>query len=1306
MSNQSQGVYTHAEVVTQSPVHGGLVPTQGGTSPIHGANGLGGSAVFDFLVTYQSTQEGNTGTGLLAYTVRRSGNLTGTDVLDYAVSGFGANPAQTANFPGNAFPSGTLTFVPGDIDKVIYIATTTNTAWDVDRDFILTISGHPGIINALAYGTILNDDPLSPSPGASATTTATTPTVHYHPNSQSATLDGSSRVLSCPDIRGLAALSGVAYGGGTIGPVEMTDGWGRKFWRFSPTQALLIANTLAGLNSRSMTVFMVMRQHKVTRGMDSPYFSTRYSAYTDDTTNTARTNGYVLRVQCNTGTSEVPRMKSGTTDSFAGHANSPKMIPGAQLQVVGFASRSGASAGTDVGGRFYMNNDAVPTAQSSLTGTADVGGIIGAKATSSNAITGTTDTGFDLYEFILVKGSLTDAQADAIAAALVSNYAIPTIDSQLIILGDSVFEAIDTSSTVVVPADNMAVTLTAPGAELVPTSCRVINAAVAGSACQTFGGITGVVMSSQRDDAAGPLKYQYPGGATKNIILFNTGINDMRSSAGNFSAATHYANVVALINTTTTGYLQRGYSVVVATPTAISGDSTGQGRIAAYRDLIVDPNTDIVVDQFLTDTLSNTGQTYAGLVSVLPICKIENGSSGTIFLNSADAGDTLYYATDGTHQTPAAMTLLATGGDTPQYGLAGLFDLITPAIQFSVSGAQAVPEGNTGTTTITYTILRSGNLSGSATVDWITSATGLSPMQATDFVGGVFPSGTATFGDGIDTVDVSFDIVTNTLNEPDKTYLFALNNPTASTPAKLTAPYSAIGTVLNDDAPGGLQIVDLGSPAATEAFIRAGYGTEWTPTGVLTQTKLVATSTQDLLAKWNTVKNNANSYSERWEIECDWDGPSALTAGEGGILSLLGKKALTNGWVEGGGWVKIYGKAGKRPAISNRVKLGAMRGVTISNLGFGGKWDGAAGKQSTQYGTQIFVNTTYPAENIINFDSCFWGRTFYDSTQVADNYITGILSSGVSEQIVVANSSLDGCYFGAALVARRTRVSGCDFNRCNGDYMHFFGHKKTGYYAYIILENLTLRGPIQALAYRNLHQDMYQTGARADTHLGYRLLSKNIRAHLDHMYNGDPGAGGGSQGSYNDDYLNSDNLFCLIDCDHHAASPHSFAYWSPKGTYRSYVDHCTFGRCGRVPSQFPGDVYSPEDFDPGVTGNSLPSKIPGIALTVMNTLASRLITNDAKIQNVNNVQFTHTIGGALRPEDIFNGANFERGGASTSNGIAGKFGYLLPNETGTQAQFLASMAANWTPQGQYASLGARPINLADFTAVGKPSYAA
>jgi hypothetical protein len=69
---------------------------------------------------------------------------------------------------------------------------------------------------------------------------------------------------------------------------------------------------------------------------------------------------------------------------------------------------------------------------------------------------------------------------------------------------------------------------------------------------------------------------------------------------------------------------------------------------------------------------------------------------------------------------------------------------------------------------------------------------------------------------------------------------------------------------------------------------------------------------------------------------------------------------------------------------------------------------------------------------------------------------------------------------------------------------------------------------------------------------------------------------------------------------------------------------------------------------------------------------------------------------APTPEAVFNGANFERAGAQTSNGIANKFGYQIDNTS--QTTFVQSVINNFTAQGAYSAKGAPAPNPANYTA--------
>ncbi len=109
-------------------------------------------------------------------------------------------------------------------------------------------------------------------------------------------------------------------------------------------------------------------------------------------------------------------------------------------------------------------------------------------------------------------------------------------------------------------------------------------------------------------------------------------------------------------------------------------------------------------------------------------------------------------------------------------------------------------EGNGGSTPVTYTILRSGDLSLTSTVNWaVTGGSGLATIAAigADFVGGALPSGTVTFLPGQDSQSISFSIAGDTLVEPNESYTVSLSVPAGPTSLGFFSFVS--GTIQNDD---------------------------------------------------------------------------------------------------------------------------------------------------------------------------------------------------------------------------------------------------------------------------------------------------------------------------------------------------------------------------------------------------------------------------------------------------------------------------------------------------------------------------
>lgn len=106
--------------------------------------------------------EGIFGGTAFTFTVHRSGSsLDHTTLVNYAVAGFGPNPASPNDFVGNAYPSGTIQFLPGQVIYLLEIMVNGDTQSEPDEGFIVTLStpSFPTVIDiATATGVIQRDE--------------------------------------------------------------------------------------------------------------------------------------------------------------------------------------------------------------------------------------------------------------------------------------------------------------------------------------------------------------------------------------------------------------------------------------------------------------------------------------------------------------------------------------------------------------------------------------------------------------------------------------------------------------------------------------------------------------------------------------------------------------------------------------------------------------------------------------------------------------------------------------------------------------------------------------------------------------------------------------------------------------------------------------------------------------------------------------------------------------------------------------------------------------------------------------------
>jgi hypothetical protein len=116
---------------------------------------------------------------------------------------------------------------------------------------------------------------------------------------------------------------------------------------------------------------------------------------------------------------------------------------------------------------------------------------------------------------------------------------------------------------------------------------------------------------------------------------------------------------------------------------------------------------------------------------------------------------------------------------------------------------QDVKEGNSGSTPISFVVTRTGNLNTTSSVNWNVRAdnTAVNTVSVSDFVGGVFPSGTITFSpDPIATkqeTSIVVNIQGDTIIEPDERFKVVLSGAVNA----VITDDTAFATIINDDSP-------------------------------------------------------------------------------------------------------------------------------------------------------------------------------------------------------------------------------------------------------------------------------------------------------------------------------------------------------------------------------------------------------------------------------------------------------------------------------------------------------------------------
>jgi hypothetical protein len=163
-------------------------------------------------------------------------------------------------------------------------------------------------------------------------------------------------------------------------------------------------------------------------------------------------------------------------------------------------------------------------------------------------------------------------------------------------------------------------------------------------------------------------------------------------------------------------------------------------------------------------------------------------------------------------------------------------DIATAVLSIAATSANTA-EGDGGSTAFTFTVTRSGDLSGVASAQWAVTGPAVS---GADFTGGVLPTGTVSFAAGQSSKVISVGVAGDSAVETNEAFSVTLSNPGAGTSLGTA---SATGIIRNDDASLSIAATsadkaedDLGVTPFTFTVTRAGdlsgaASVDWAVTG-------------------------------------------------------------------------------------------------------------------------------------------------------------------------------------------------------------------------------------------------------------------------------------------------------------------------------------------------------------------------------------------------------------------------------------------------------------------------------------------
>ncbi len=698
--------------------------------------------------------EGDSGTTPFIFRITRSGNITGSSSVSWAVSGTGANPANVNDFDGGQFPSGSVSFSPGQTTSNISISVRGDTTLEETERFVVRLSDPVGatISVATAIGIIRNDD----------ATVSIQATDADKPEGDSGVTEFTFTVTRSRNVAGESSVSWTVVRTG-LNPANASDFIG----------GIIPSGTVSFASGESSKLITIQVLGNTLIEPDKTFSVTIFNP---------------VNVIIDVSTAEAIIRNDDSVLSIASvNGGSPVSISEGNSGSTTFA--------------FIVNR----------TGNLDRLSSVSWSVVGSGLFPASPD---DFVGGIFPSGTVSFALGESsqiIAVNVVGDLVFEDNETFTISIFNPVGATISTNSaTAIIINDDSILSLTAFDSDksegnsgVTPFTFTVTRSgSVIGDSSATWSVVSSGTNAAIESDFEGGV---FPSGTvsfsqseTTKTITVNVVGDEIAESDETFTVILSNPVNCLLGNSTIVGVIRND-----DTNLSIFADDADKAQSSSGITTFtfnVNRTGNITGISSARWTVNGSGGTPATAADfqggIFPTGIVSFLAGETLKPISINVAEGLPGETDETFSVnlsqPSGATILtssATGiirGDGS--ASAG------PALSIFANSADKL-EGDSGSTPFTFTVNRTGNTDSTSSATWSVSGSGAKPANAADFSGGIFPSGTVTFSSGESFKVITINVAGDVNPEDDETFVVTLSNPVNAT--ILVA--SAIGTIRNDE---------------------------------------------------------------------------------------------------------------------------------------------------------------------------------------------------------------------------------------------------------------------------------------------------------------------------------------------------------------------------------------------------------------------------------------------------------------------------------------------------------------------------